>query len=300
LVHFVSAYDGYVLDFYNAFACFRVVGNADRLNYFGGQADNLCWMFKQLAYAPRPIDVINDAIKTVSFFYNQAKWENPLERNKIVRSIDLRSYSSTSFRSGGANHIMCVPTLDFKHTVAVTGHDHTNISAVFEYYTVQPKLVLEAQRGLANWPNVSGKCGQPPSLDVVLTKLLTVEGDVRRFIAFLKELLCIVPYSSLGENGHLWSFSCALMASLLQHLQAMIDDDMNNSNIVVATIIQKGNDFGFKPDQLLSFGAAIDVEWKRINHLITNQSDDNTLQAFGATLHQVQKELETIQVRIKD
>lgn len=298
MVYFPSAADDYVGDFYNSLGCLRVVGNADRLNNFGGDVDNICWVFKQLAYASKPVEIVNTCIKSVSYFHNKERWNIPSERNTIARSLDLRAYSSTSFQSGGADHIMSVPLCNFKHAVAVTGHDHTNVCALFEYVTVQRSLVLTAQRALGNWPNVKGNCGQAPSLNVVLhDRQLLPEADERSFICFIKDLLCIETKSSLDENGHLWILSCTLMASLLQYFQRMIDDDQKHNDIVVATIIQKGRDFKFSLDTLLSFGAAIHAEWREVNHMITNQHDEHTLQAFGSTLTVLQGEVASMKVQ---
>ena len=155
-----------------------------------------------------------------------------------------------------------------------------------------------AQRALGDWPNVKGKCGQAPSLSVVLNdEALLPETDQRRFICLIKDLLNIETKSTLDEDGHLWILSCSLMASLLQYLQAMIDDDKKHNDIVVATIIQKGRDWKFSLDTLLCFGEAIDSEWKKVNHLITNQRDEDTLQAFGSTLRLLQNEVDTLKVK---
>ena len=280
LVHFASAVDGYYLDFYNAMACLRVVGNADRFNNFGGDVDNICWVFKNMAYHSKPIEVINETIKKCSFYYNKEAYKVPSEMKKIARSIDLKTYSSTSFRSGSANHIMSNGQCCLKHAVANSGHDHVNICALFEYITVQDSIVLMAQRALGNWPIVKAKCGQAPSLAAILNEHRLPAGDLRRFVCFMKDLLSITNNSSLGEEGHLWILSCSLMASLLQYLQAMIDDDSEHDDIVVATILQKAHTWKFPLDVLLSFGAIIDTQWKKDNHILTNQDDENTLQAF--------------------
>ena len=280
LVHFVSAEDGFPLDWFHAMACFRVVGNARRVNSFG---NNDAWMFKNLAYASNPTEYINAGIRSISYYYKKDEWNSSpvgsYARKIIVRELDEKSITSTSFRSGAANHVLLGPGCEFKHVIAITGHDHTNICAAFEYLIVQTRLVLEAQRVLAGWTNVRGRTGQAPVLTQVIIHFAN-EGlpHLRRFTSFMKDVLNIDEGSPLDEDGLLWSLSTTLMASLLQYLSAMIHE-LGADDLVVVTICQKAKEWGYKLDDLVKFGSIVHDDWTFRNFTSVQAADDHVVQA---------------------
>ena len=296
LVYFVSAYDGYVLDFYHSLACLRVVGNCNRNDYFSGvSGGNESWVFKNLAYASTPSNVLNDTLKAISYFWNSSDYDGRKQKNTcIVRELDSDSYTATSFRSGPQNYVLSHVACDHKHAIAISGHDYTNVCAAFEYLETLPKLVLNAQRALAGWSNVRGNTGQAPTLDLILDSIDT--NRVGHFLSFIKDVLCIGSGSPLDDKGHLWPLSCTLMASLLQYLEEFVDD-VGAMDCVVSNIITKGRSYGFYLQELYGFGKTIHNQWVAKNAM-AKSTDESALQQCLLQMESLSCENQRLQVII--
>ena len=240
----MPSYQDWHLCIYNALGCLRIVGNGER------------WITEERS--------VNSRLMNHMYYANDSGTKVNAALKRVTADVEgSDGVVCTSFRRGSENTILLAPPCEFKHVVSISGHDHTNICAAFEYLTCEGYLAYVASLALAGWKEIEGTStpGQAATLEPALETMTAL--DARKFICFVKVLLCIETKSLYDEGGRLWPLSRAYAATILKDLRKMFIEQKDC--IVNRKILDVAKTFGYTLNQLYAYGDIIGKSFTKAN-----------------------------------
>jgi len=167
------------LDPYFHLACYWIMGGGRRHMSADSEKEfeeKEHWIFPSMALKSNPCRLVNERLRTSISSMPTA------ELSYDVTSVGSSpfpfngTYSLTSLRDGAVSLILNHEALRGPmHGVCRSGHDHTNICSVFEYFWMSYVSQCQAGRALAGWANDPVKHGQIPSPDI--STIMNNEGN---------------------------------------------------------------------------------------------------------------------------
>lgn len=185
---------------------------------------------------------------------------------RVAPSIDGMDKDSTAvcIRRGGIDDILMHRHGSFEVAVATSGHDHTNISSMFEYATCHLYWSYNGALIISGWDAYDGgvTLGQVASFDMILDECDDNKKDVLE--SLIVSVLDIADDSSQFAKGNrLWPLAKSLFATLLKDFEAMQESYPNH--VVMKTIYQKARTFDVSLGELRRIGKIIRDHWNSLN-----------------------------------
>lgn len=125
---------------------------------------NLCNDYDNFALDPYVMFGIMSMFKTVNITNKDLMFPvltGNVSKSKISTTLqkfpEYNSYDPTSIRVGAIDTILCHQQGSIKNCVMISGHDHTNVCAIFEYMYIYPSLLKASTMILSNYPVVCSK-----------------------------------------------------------------------------------------------------------------------------------------------
>ena len=226
------------LSFYNSVAVMRIAGNGIRhVKHHISNDTGERWLFNHMNNTSDFGKIINDALRSTVL---------------AVEGLDPL-ISATSIRKGAIDTVLQCDFCDFRHACAISGHDMTNICALFEYVTMLEHWIYQASKVLAGWNMRDGIIGECASLESILITMQDVEK--RCMYCFIKSAFNVVTGSLHDEGNRLWVLAKIYMATILKDLKNMYL--VCHNHVVVITFCQIASKFGWNLQKLYTWGDII-------------------------------------------
>jgi len=231
------------------------------------------FIFPSLAALSKPSVKINKAIKKL---IRPVAMELPAtadDKDTYVDGLDPAT-TATSIRTGAINDLVADwKNISFAHLVMRSGHDHTNLCAVFEYIWANHFLQATAGRSLGGWPHPQHRIS-PPTFTPI-----TDELHVDRILVtnFIHALLCIDD-NDLGVCGRLWMFSVTCAATFMMYYPDF-KKDIGSSHFVVIHAEAVFTKFGLNSSTVREWSNKIRSNWDRENAHCLIQGDETAVTA---------------------
>jgi hypothetical protein len=163
--------------------------------------------------------------------------------------------------------------ISFARIVMQSGHDHTNLCAVFEYIWANHFLQATAGSSLGGWQHPQHRIS-PPTFTPI-----TDELHVDRILVtnFIHALLCIDD-NDLGVCGRLWMFSVTCAATFMMYYPDF-KKDIGSSHFVVIHAEAVFTKFGLNSSTVREWSNKIRSNWDRENAHCLIQGDETAVTA---------------------
>jgi hypothetical protein len=197
------------------------------------------------------------------------------------------NYTGTGFRIGSINTITAHPDCEFKHAVMRSGHDHTNICAVFEYSIAHPHLVALSGRALQKYPYPKQLAVQPR---IVFSRPHTASkiNNLIRHLLHLHE-------SYFQPDQKLWKFPCCLFATFLMHFEVF--STRFPRHLVMDKVRGVLQNCNLTCDQLRLWSREVRQDFLFKNRRVVPESTEPTMQV---RMEKVENNLSELTIQVND
>jgi len=212
------------LDPYFHLACYWIMGGGRRHMSADSEKEfeeKEHWIFPSMALKSNPCRLVNERLRTSISSMPTA------ELSYDVTSVGSSpfpfngTYSLTSLRDGAVSLILNHEALRGPmHGVCRSGHDHTNICSVFEYFWMSYVSQCQAGRALAGWANDPVKHGQIPSPDI--STIMNNEGNSISQLQTHNFIIALFKptYEGFNPTSPQWVIMTRCFATFIMHLGA--------------------------------------------------------------------------------
>lgn len=265
------------LDPYFHLALYWIMGGGSRhLSSTELPEENLHWIFPSMALKSSPCRVVNERLRgaILALPSEELSYDVNAFKRVGVSSIAFSGmYSLTSLRDGAVSLILNHPSLQGPmHGVCRSGHDHTNVCSVFEYFWASYVLQCQAGRALSGWGHAVVSHGQVPyaSLKTIFeTGSYVTELTMYNFILKLFDPL----FDGFHPQSQYWIIMERCFTTFLMYYDSF-QELVGNTHPVVQKVRTEALTCGIDSNLLRRWGKLLRSQWEIDKNIVSEPKLD--------------------------